>query len=196
MKKLKKGVNDLSKRRINNIRKGKDAEERLNLLKKKKKTQMMYIVVIACIIMASVTFFILFNNRVIGTNNKDIGETIGDQNDGYVYVDQLDISNGQLHYYEYTAENNKNVRYFLVKASDGSIRGAVDLCVKLHPDKSGWMIYQDYYVVCKDERCSYPIAGIGTSQPGCCKPIALSVEVVEENVRISTEELEIASKYF
>ena len=88
------------------------------------------------------------------------------------------------------------VRYFLVKDSDGTIRGAVDLCVKLHPPKSGWMLYKDYYVLCKDEMCVYPIVGIGTSQPGCCKPIALPVELDGDNVRISTEYLEDASQYF
>lgn len=193
---LKKGVNNLSNRKHNKNRKGKDAEERLNLLRKKKKTQLMYIAVIACIIMVSVTFFIFFNNGEIGTNDKDIEETIGDQNDGFVYFDHMDISSGQLHYYEYRAENDKNVRYFLVKASDGTIRGAVDLCIKLHPHKSGWTLYEDYYVLCKDEMCIYPVTGIGTNQPGCCKPIALPVELVEDKVRISTEDLEEVSQYF
>lgn len=196
MKKLKKGVNDLPKRKNNTTRKGKDAEERLNLLKKKKKTQLMYIAIIACIVMVSVTFFILFNNGVIGTNDKEIGETIGDGNNEFVYINQSQISYGQLHYYEYTADNNKDVRYFLVKAFDGTIRGAFDLCVKLHPAKSGWSLYENYYILCNDEKCTYPIAGIGTSQPGCCRPIVLPFEVVEGDVRISTESLEDASQYF
>ncbi len=196
MTNYRSGRGKISKKMGDNIGKGKNAKERLDLLKKRKRKEMMCIAVVACIIMATVAYFLLFNNDGAASDANDISKTNLDQKNGFIYVDQSDISNGQLHFYEYKADNNKDVRYFLVEGSDGIVRGAFDLCIKLHPARSGWMIYEDYYIVCQDEWCAYPIVAIGTNQPACCKPFALPFEVLEDKIRIRTEDLEEASPYF
>lgn len=93
-------------------------------------------------------------------------------------------------WYEYES-NGINIRFFVVKASDGSIKTGFDACDVCYRNKKGYR-QEGSYMVCNNCGNRYPINGLGTENknPGGCWPGYLPSRVDEDNLIIKRSDLE------
>ena len=92
-------------------------------------------------------------------------------------------------WFEYDASGVK-VRFFAVKAADGSIKTAFDACDVCYASHKGYRQEGDY-MVCNNCGNKYPISGLGTENknPGGCWPTYLPNTVSGNNVIIEKSDL-------
>ena len=81
------------------------------------------------------------------------------------------------------------IKYFIVKASDGTIKSAFDACDVC------WSFHKGYSQVSTFMRCNncgntYPISGLGTQGTGGCWPSYLPHEVDGDSVMVNKSDLE------
>ena len=108
--------------------------------------------------------------------------------DSLVNVPLSDVTN-KAKWYEYESEGKK-IRFFLVKAGDGTIKTALDTCDVCYAQKKGYR-QEGNYMVCNNCGNRYPIDGLGTENmnPGGCWPGYLPSVVQGENVIIKKSDL-------
>jgi len=180
-------------------KKGKRAKERLKA--KKEKQKKIFFGVVGGVVAVLVVLLLIFVNANDNDDSSIIDPGAAPEQAQvsedwlYTYAKVTDVSDNDLHFYKYSASNGKIARYFIVKGGDNKFHAAIDLCQKMHPERSGWRQEGDY-IVCKDEGCAYPINSIGSEQPGCCWPVTLPFEIVGDEFQIKTEHLEDAATYF
>lgn len=103
------------------------------------------------------------------------------------------FDDGKARHYEY--RNGKfNIRYFVLKSSDGVIRAAFDACDVCWPAGKGY--YQDGdAMVCRN--CGRRFASVLVNEvKGGCNPAPLNRSVVNGEVVISTKDLIEGRQYF
>lgn len=93
-------------------------------------------------------------------------------------------------WYDYEL-NNVKIRFFAVKADDGSIKTAFDACDICYRFKKGYK-QEGNYMVCNNCGRRFPISSLGTENknPGGCWPGYLPGFVDKENLVIKRLDLE------
>ena len=93
-------------------------------------------------------------------------------------------------FYEYKSGGTK-VRFFAVKASDGSIKTGFDACDVCYGSRKGYR-QEGAFMVCNNCGNRYPIAGLGTENknPGGCWPGYLPSFIEGENLVIKNADIE------
>jgi len=115
------------------------------------------------------------------TNPKNVGD--------FVKIQLSEITD-KAKWYEYDLTGEK-VKFFVVKANDGSIKTAFDACDVCGWYKKGYRQEGDY-MVCNNCGNSYPISSLGTENknPGGCWPGYLPNIIKEGNILIKKSDLE------
>lgn len=143
-----------------------------------------YIVGISIAVLIAIALFAGFG--ITGNAIKDQGDTKGQ---GDIQISLSDISQNAK-WYEYDS-NGVTIRFFAVKASDGSIKTGFDACDVCYGSKKGYS--QDgSYMVCNNCGNRYPISGLGTEnkRPRGCWPGYLQSTVNGETLVIKGADLE------
>ena len=150
----------------------------------KKKIFIIVGTVIALGLIATLTKgFGLIDSSITGSISKasdDSGETI---------IKLSDISeNAKFYEYEY---NGKIIKYFVVKADDGSIKTAFDACDVCYEAGKGYT-QEGKYMVCNNCGNKYLITDLGTENKkgGGCWPGYLPSSVNDDRVIIKNSDLE------
>ncbi len=93
-------------------------------------------------------------------------------------------------WYEYDS-NGVNVRFFAVKANDGSIKTAFDACDVCYKFKKGYR-QEGSYMVCNNCGNKYPISSLGSEniRGGGCWPGYLPNSIESDNLIIKKSDLE------
>jgi len=138
----------------------------------------------------SIVFLIgTFTNRQDTANDGSIlkGGSIN-LNDDSLKIPLSDITT-QAKWYEYDV-GDKAVKFFIVKAKDGSIKTAFDACDVCYSAGTGYRQEGDY-MVCNNCGNRYPISGIGTENknPGGCWPGYLPNTIEGDYVVIKAKDL-------
>jgi len=129
-----------------------------------------------------------------GTGNTALPQAdTGDQTAGQASTSisiPLDQISGQAKWFEYDSSGAK-IRFFAVKASDGSIRTAFDACDVCYFNKKGYSQQGDF-MVCNNCGNKYPISGLGTENrdPGGCWPSYLPNKIEGGKVIVEKADLE------
>ncbi|MBN2331206.1 MAG: DUF2318 domain-containing protein [Candidatus Aenigmarchaeota archaeon] len=120
--------------------------------------------VLAIIIVASVVFTDGFG--ILGTPTVT---GAGVNTEGVVSIPMSDISE-TARFYEYDY-GGTTIRFFAVKASDGSVKTGFDACDVCYGSGKGYR-QEGGYMVCNNCGNRYPINGLGTENknPGGCWP--------------------------
>lgn len=108
---------------------------------------------------------------------------------GIVKIPLTEVSN-QAKWYEYDASGTK-VKFFVVKANDGTVKTAIDACDVCYDTKKGYS--QDgEYMVCNNCGNRYLISELGTKnkEGGGCWPGYLPSKIEGDNVIIKQSDLE------
>lgn len=93
-------------------------------------------------------------------------------------------------FYEYTSDGT-TIRFFAVKADDGSIKTGFDACDVCYRSGKGYR-QEGKYMVCNNCDNKYPISGLGTKNknPGGCWPGFLPSSVNGDSLVIEKSNLE------
>ena len=113
---------------------------------------------------------------------------------GVVTIPLAKVRSDRARFYIYEADGKK-VAFFLVQASDGTIRSAFDACDVCFMEKKGYEPQGDA-MVCKNCNKRFAINRIGPNAAGGCNPAHLPHREAGGNVVIKVEDLIGRGKVF
>ena len=115
-------------------------------------------------------------------------------NGNVVTIPLAKVSDGKSHFYKYE-DGGKEIAFFAVKASDGSIKTAFDACDACYRDKKGYEQQGDK-MNCKNCNQKFAINRLGPNATGGCNPGYLPNQVSGSTISIKTSDLKAGAKYF
>ena len=120
---------------------------------------------------------------------SEVGADAG--GDVVIPVSQL---SGKASFFEYQTAAGKDVRFFVMKSSDGVYRAALDSCDVCFAGKKGYRQEGDD-MVCQKCGNRFPSVGINEVHGGC-NPVALTRKVEGDKLVIKAGDLEKGNYYF
>lgn len=139
------------------------------------------------IIVAIAAFGIVKNNMPVNTT----GNIAIENADSTVKIDLSAVTNEARFFSEVI--NGVEVKYFAVRASDGSIKTAFNACDVCYREKKGYHQEGDD-MVCNNCGLHFAIDSLGTKLGQGCWPTTLANKIEEDQLIISIEDLK-AQKY-
>jgi hypothetical protein len=112
---------------------------------------------------------------------------------GDVRIPVKSVDDGNAHFFAYTA-GSKTVTFFVMKASDGSFRTALDACVACNHAKLGYR-QEGALVVCNNCGMGFKPTDIGMMTGGC-NPIPVNKSIDGELIVLKARDLEAGAQYF
>ena len=140
------------------------------------------ILIISIIVLLLAGAFFLFSGKSNITGN------VIKNSDDVITISLSEISE-TVKWYEYNS-NGIKIKYFAVKAKDGTIKTAFDACDVCYGSKKGYRQEGDV-MVCNNCGNRYPISGLGTEnlRGGGCWPGYLPSKIEEDNLIIKISDL-------
>ena len=114
-------------------------------------------------------------------------------NPSSIQIPLAEISN-QVKFYEYQATNQKKLRFFVIKSSDGVYRAAADACVVCYREKKGYHQEGDD-MVCNNCRKHFPSAYVNEVTGGC-NPDGIPRTIQGDKLLIAASDLEARAELF
>ena len=105
-----------------------------------------------------------------------------------------DFDDGTARHYSYAAPNGIEVRYFIIKSSDGVIRAAFDACDVCWRSGRGYAQSGDE-MVCRNCGRRFPSISVNEVQGGC-NPSPLIRTIQNDEVIIQVEDILKGKRYF
>ena len=113
---------------------------------------------------------------------------------GTVAIPLSKVSDGKAHYFKY-ADGDKEIAFFVVKSSDGSVKTAFDACDACYREKKGYEQKGDM-MVCKNCNMKFAASRIGPHAVGGCNPAHLPAQVRDGSLVISEADLKAGGRFF
>jgi uncharacterized membrane protein len=110
-----------------------------------------------------------------------------------VTIPVADLADGQAKYYSYDA-GGVEVKYFVLKSSDGEYRAAFDACDVCYPNKKGYS-QQGGVMVCNNCGQQFDSTQINEKRGGC-NPSPIERTVDGQSLVLKTADLQAGVKYF
>lgn len=118
----------------------------------------------------------------------------GDSSSGQIQIPLTEVGTGDPKFYEYKASNQKTVRFFVIKSSDGVYRAAADACVVCFREKMGYH-QEGNDLVCNKCGKHFPSALVNEVTGGC-NPDGIPRTIQGDKLLIATSELEARAELF
>jgi uncharacterized membrane protein len=97
-------------------------------------------------------------------------------------------------FFRFAGGDGREIRFFLVRGTDGALRAAFDACEACFRAKKGY--YQDgKFMVCRNCGMWVEVDSIGGGKGGC-NPVALNFTQDPETIVIQVADLQSGSRYF
>ena len=116
------------------------------------------------------------------------------QGRGDVRLSARILKNGQARFYRYNTTRGRDVRFFIVKASDGIIRAAFDSCESCHRLRRGYRQVGDL-LVCNACGRRFSFADISMVQGGC-NPTRLEHAMEGDQIVLKASSIELGAAFF
>lgn len=113
---------------------------------------------------------------------------------GDVRLDAAQFSDGQVRFYRYQMASGKEIRFFVIRSSDGVIRAALDTCDVCYRARKGYRQVGDA-MVCNNCGKAFSSAAIDVVQGGC-NPVPLERTVDGTKILLTAAALETGVAYF
>ena len=113
---------------------------------------------------------------------------------GVVTLAVAKLSDGKAHFYKYE-EGGKEIAFFAVKASDGSVRTAFDACDSCYRSKKGYEQQGDK-MNCNNCNQKFAINRLGPNASGGCNPGYLPLQLNGSTISIKASDLKDGARYF
>ena len=104
------------------------------------------------------------------------------------------FSDGRARYYRYTTTGGRQVKFFVMRSSDGVIRAAFDACDTCYRERKGYHQEGDD-MVCNFCGRRFRSVDINVLQGGC-NPVPLERGVVGDQIVMKAASLELGTTYF
>jgi uncharacterized membrane protein len=112
---------------------------------------------------------------------------------GRIVIPVSQVNDGNAHYYKINAAG-KEIKFFVVKSTDGVIRAAFDACDVCYKEKKGYT--QDgEYMICNNCGQRFHTSRINIVKGGC-NPSPLHRTTEGENVVITMADIQSGAGYF
>jgi len=114
-----------------------------------------------------------------------------------VYIDEALVSDGDMESFNYYSEkDDKNVYFFIVKASDGTYRAAASACEVCYGTKKGFEQVGDK-IICNNCGTTYSKDQIALQKGGCNpRPIGSDVTVENGKLALNVSDIEASAELF
>lgn len=104
------------------------------------------------------------------------------------------FDDGQAQFYRYTTAEGREIRFFVMKSSDGVIRAAFDACDVCYRERRGYRQAGDA-MVCNNCAKTFPSTQINVLRGGC-NPAPVDRSVADGQVVLSAAALSQGAAYF
>lgn len=104
------------------------------------------------------------------------------------------FADGAARFYRYTTTAGREVRFFVMKSSDGVVRAAFDACDTCYRERKGYHQEGDV-MVCNNCRRMFRSVDINVLQGGC-NPAPLERTVVGDQLVLTAASIELGAMYF
>lgn len=112
---------------------------------------------------------------------------------GVVSIPVADVDDGAAHYFTYD-NGFEDVKFFVLKSSDGVVRAAFDACDVCFGEKKGYSQEGDF-MVCNNCGQRFHSARINEVRGGC-NPSPLSRTIVDDKVVFQATDIAAGGRYF
>ncbi len=130
----------------------------------------------------------------VAVANSSPAQSVSQAAGGEIRIPLSDVAGGQAKFFDYTASDNRSMRFFVIKSSDGVYRAALDACDVCYHAKKGYYQQGDD-MVCKNCGNHFRSASVNEVSGGC-NPIGLQRVIEGEHIVIKAAELENRKSYF
>lgn len=113
---------------------------------------------------------------------------------GVVTIPARSLDDGKARFYSYK-DGGAEIRFFLVKDRDGSIKSAFDACDVCYKDKKGYEQSGDQ-MLCKNCNKKFAISRIGPHAVGGCNPSYLPSTSNGKDITIKASDIQAGARYF
>ena len=113
---------------------------------------------------------------------------------GGVTLQVAKLSDGKAHFFKFD-DGGKEINFFAVKASDGSIRTAFDACDSCYRSKKGYEQQGDK-MNCNNCNQKFAINRLGPNATGGCNPGYLPNQLKGTTISIKASDLKDGARYF
>jgi len=131
--------------------------------------------------------------QALREGNKQLNYTPVSVENGEVKVQLSALQGSTANYYVYNA-NGKDVKFFVLKASDGTVRIALDACTACNHAKLGYR-QSGETMVCNNCGMSFRSTDVGHISGGC-SPIPLKNTQDGKTLTVKAKDLVEGAKYF
>lgn len=112
---------------------------------------------------------------------------------GEVRIPLNDVDDGNAHHYSYQ-DQGREIKFFIVKSSDGVVRAAFDACDVCYPAKKGYT--QDgEYMICNNCGRRFHVSQVNMVEGGC-NPAPLHRETAGDKLVIKVADILEGARFF
>lgn len=112
---------------------------------------------------------------------------------GVVKIPLSQVNNGSARFFHHTVKG-KEIRFFVLKSSDGVIRAAFDACDICYKARKGYRQEGDF-MICKNCRNRFPSVNINVLRGGC-NPVPLERTISGGSLIIKVQDILKGESYF
>ena len=160
------------------------------------KTRATPVLAVTFIALVAVAVYLVFgrgDDQPASTNVTAAGDR-GTAPTSDLRIPVADLSGGKAKFFDYKTADNKAIRFFVIRSSDGVYRAALDACDTCFHAKKGYHQEGDE-MICNNCNLRFHSALINEVKGGC-NPVGLPRTVEGDQVVIKTSELDKRSSYF
>lgn len=111
-----------------------------------------------------------------------------------VKISLADLDGGKARFFEYKTADNRSIRFFAMKSSDGVYRAALDACDVCYQAKKGYAQDGDD-MICRKCGRNFHSAKINEVTGGC-NPVGLTRTIADGQLVIAASDLEAGKSFF
>ena len=148
------------------------------------------VVIAASIVAAAIVSFAIFHRQGSTTTVDAEMLPMG----GDIRLETKTFDDGRAHFYRGTTDGGGEIRFFVIKASDGALHAAFDACELCYKEHRGFR-QSGHTMVCNACGRVVPVASIDQGR-GDCHPISLDRDVQGEHLLLKTTALQKGARYF
>jgi uncharacterized membrane protein len=153
-----------------------------------KRNKHLAIIVVSVVIAALVAYIFVFSGKSLDGKTQSINVSHED-----VKIPLEKVSDGTARFFHYTI-GGKDIKFFVLKSSDGVIRAAFDTCDVCYPEKKGYRQEGDF-MICNNCGQRFESVLINVRKGGC-NPVPLDRTVEGSNLIIKVADIQRGTFYF
>jgi uncharacterized membrane protein len=151
----------------------------------KKSRAPLFVTLAVAAVAAAAGFYLVNGSKTSPVKAQAVGASQGSA--GVFTYNAGDFADGKAKYFSYRSPEGINIRYFIMKSSDGIIRAAYDACDTCWSSGKGYHQEGDY-MVCNNCGQRFSSVKINVVKGGC-NPAPLSRSVKSGKVLISVQDI-------